>query len=443
MTINKNKNSLKDSLPALGWCLYDWANSAFATTIMAAVLPVYYSTVAAATLPRNQASSYWGYTNTVAMLIIASLSAPLGAMADAAGKRKSYLLRFALIGILASGLLASVGRGGWLWASFLYIMGRIGFCGGNIFYDSLLPYVAKREDFDRISCLGYALGYLGGGLLLALNLVMILKPRWFGLATPQEGSRISFLTVSLWWAIFSLPIFLLVSEPRADEPRPDQNPFLTGLRRLSATFHQVRQYGQVWKFLLAYWLYNDGIGTIIIMATIFGAEIGIAQKHLIGAILLVQFLGIPFTLLFGWITRFLETKRCILLGLAVYTLAAIGGYFMRTPLHFWILAVMVAMVQGGCQALSRSLFGRMIPQKQSAEFFAFYDISTKFAGIIGPALFGLIGQLSGSSRYGIISLIIFFLLGGWLLIQVRPDEKSQKSESRNSKNAPDLSLSDV
>ena len=403
---------------ALSWCLYDWANSAFATTIMAAVLPVYYGTVAGATLSGNRASSYWGYTNTVAMLIIASLSPILGAMGDAAGKRKSYLFRFALLGVLSTGLLICIGRGDWLWASFLYILGRIGFGGGNVFYDSLLPYVAEKEDFDRISCLGYALGYLGGGLLLTLNLAMILKPRWFGLADSQWGSRASFLTVSLWWAIFSLPILLWVKEPQRSDIRQDRNPLFAGFRRLSATFHKIRQYREAWKFLLAYWLYNDGIGTIIIMATIFGAEIGIAQKHLIGAILLVQFLGIPFTLLFGWATRFLETKTCILLGLAVYTLAAIGGYFMRTPLHFWMLAVLVALVQGGCQALSRSFFGRMIPDGQSAEFFAFYDISAKFAGIIGPALFGFVGQISGSSRYGIVSLVIFFLLGGFLLTRV-------------------------
>jgi UMF1 family MFS transporter len=431
----KNMESMKDTLAkeamkgtqasearkkpaALSWCLYDWANSAFATTIMAAVLPVYYGTVAGATLSANRASSYWGYTNTVAMLIIASLSPILGAMGDAAGKRKSYLFRFALLGVLSTGLLICIGRGDWLWASFLYILGRIGFGGGNVFYDSLLPFVAEKEDFDRISCLGYALGYLGGGLLLTLNLAMILKPRWFGLANSQWGSRASFLTVSLWWAIFSLPVFLWVKEPQRSDIRQDRNPLFAGFRRLSATFHKIRQYREAWKFLLAYWLYNDGIGTIIIMATIFGAEIGIAQKHLIGAILLVQFLGIPFTLIFGWATRFLETKTCILLGLSVYTLAAIGGYFMRTPLHFWMLAVLVALVQGGCQALSRSFFGRMIPDGQSAEFFAFYDISAKFAGIIGPALFGFVGQISGSSRYGIVSLVIFFLLGGFLLTRV-------------------------
>lgn len=408
------------------WCLYDWANSAFATTIMAAVLPVFYSTVAAENLPAHLAASYWGYTNSIAMLTIAFLSPLLGALADVGGKRKRYLCRFVCLGIFSTGLLICVGQGDWLKASLLYFLGRIGFGGGNVFYDSLLPFIAKREDFDRVSSWGYALGYLGGGLLLTLNLAMILKPGLFGLANSQWASRFSFLSVSFWWAIFSIPLFMYVSEPSARSNIKVNRFWLTaGFKQLSFTLRQIKQHREPWKFLLAYWLYNDGIGTIIIMAAIFGAEIGIGQKHLIGAILLVQFLGVPCTLFFGQLTKFLETKTCILLGLFVYTLIAAGGYFIRTPLHFWILAILVACVQGGCQALSRSFYGRMIPKGQSAEFFAFYDISSKFAGIIGPALFGLVGQAFGSSRYGIVSLVIFFLSGGILLSRVHPNFISQ------------------
>ena len=403
----------------ISWCLYDWANSAFATTIMAAVLPVFYSTVAAENLPAHKASSYWGYTNAIAMMTIAFLSPFLGALADVGGKRKRYLLRFACLGIFFTGLLICVGQGDWLWASFFYILGKIGFGGGNVFYDSLLPFVAEKENFDRVSSLGYALGYLGGGLLLFLNLTMILKPHLFGLADSQWGSRFSFLTVSLWWALFSIPLFIFVSEPSArGNVRVSRGLIKTGFQQLSGTFGRIRQHREPWKFLLAYWLYNDGVGSIIIMATIFGAEIGISQKHLIGAILLVQFLGVPCTLFFGRLTRVLKTKTCILLGLSVYTMIAAGGYFISTPFHFWMLAVLVAFVQGGCQALSRSFFGKMIPQNQSAEFFAFYDISAKFSGIIGPALFGLVGQIFGSSRYGIFSLVVFFLMGGFLLTRV-------------------------
>ena len=388
---------------------------------MAAVLPVYYSTVAARNLPPHMAASYWGYTNSIAMLTIAFCSPLLGALADVGGKRKRYLLRFVCLGIFSTGLLICVGQGDWLKASLLYFFGRIGFGGGNVFYDSLLPFVAKREDFDRVSSFGYALGYCGGGLLLAINLAMILKPPLFGLANSQWGWRFSFLSVSFWWAIFSIPLFLSVSEPPArEESKGNRLWFTTGFQQLCFTLRSVKQHREPWKFLLAFWLYNDGIGTIIIMATIFGAEIGIGQKHLIGAILLVQFLGVPCTLFFGQLTKFLETKTCILLGLSVYTGIAAGGYFMSAPLHFWILAIMVACVQGGCQALSRSFYGRMIPRGQSAEFFAFYDISAKFAGIIGPALFGLVGQAFGSSRYGIVSLVLFFMSGGILLHRVHP-----------------------
>lgn len=410
----------KSRAAVISWCLYDWANSSFATTIMAAVLPIFYSTVAAGKLPEHLASSYWGYTNTIAMLSIAFLSPILGATADMRGKRKTYLFRFTLLGIFSTGLLIMVGPGGWLWASALYILGRIGFGGGNIFYDSLLPYIAEQDNLDQISILGYAFGYLGGGLLLALNLAMILKPRLFWLIDAQWGMRATFLTVSIWWGLFSIPIFIFLVDPPGTENLSSKNYVICGYLKLSNTFHQVRKFREIWKFLLAFWLYNDGIGTIIIMATIFGTEIGIGQKHLIGAILLVQFLGMPFTLLFGQMTKYMETKTCILLGLAVYTMIAIGGYFIRTPSHFWALAVLVAMVQGGCQALSRSLFSKMIPKGQTAEFFAFYDISSKFAGIVGPTLFALAGQILGSSRYGIISLVIFFFLGGFLLARVNP-----------------------
>ncbi len=403
----------------ISWCMYDWANSAFATTIMAAILPIYFSSVAAQNLPRNIASSYWGYTNTIAMLFIAFLSPILGTIADIGGKRKAYLFRFVLLGSLSTGFLILVGKGDWLLASLLYIIGRIGFGGGNVFYDSLLPYVADKDNIDLVSTLGYAIGYLGGGLLLVLNLAMILKPKLFGLVDSQWGSRISFLSVAIWWLVFSVPTFYFVFEPPKDVTSTLRNLFIEGYHRIFKTFRHVRKYTEVWKFLLAYWLYNDGISTIIIMATIFGTEIGIGQKHLIGAILLVQFLGIPFTLLFGQMTKYIKTKSCILIGLVIYILITIGGYFIRTPMHFWILAMLVALVQGGCQALSRSFFGKMIPKENSAEFFAFYDISAKFAGMIGPTVYGLSSQMLGSSRYGIISLVIFFLLGGFILTQVQ------------------------
>jgi UMF1 family MFS transporter len=403
----------------VSWCLYDWANSAFATTIMAAVLPVFYSSVAAAELSKTTASSYWGYTNTIAMLIVAFTAPVLGALADHSGMKKKFLAAFAALGILSTAGLVGVGRGDWLLASSLYILGMVGFSGGNNFYDSLLPHVAGDQEIDRISSWGYATGYLGGGILLVFNLAMILKPQFFGLPNAEWGTRYSFLTVSIWWALFTIPLLKNVSEPPVVPIAGESaNPLRASLQRLSLTFRNLRRHREAFKFLMAFWLYNDGIGTIISMAVIFGAEIHIAQEHLIGSILAVQVVGVPCSILFGRIAGKIGAKNAIFAGLIIYTGISIGGYFLQTALHFWILAIFVGFVQGGTQALSRSLFGTLIPKSRSAEFYSFYDVSSKFAGIIGPAVFGIVGQLTGSSRLSILSLVVFFVVGGLLLITV-------------------------
>ena len=412
----------------LSWCLYDWANSAFASTIMAAVLPVFYSSVAADGLSRTTASSYWGYTNTIAMLVVAVCAPILGALADHSGTKKKFLASFAGMGIVSTAMLVFVGRGDWFLASFLYILGMIGFSGGNNFYDSLLPHVAGEKEIDRISAYGYAFGYLGGGILLAVNVAMILKPHWFGIADAEWATRYSFLTVAVWWAVFSIPVLKNVPEPPVVAIQGESShPLRASLQRLSLTFGHIRRYREAFKFLVAFWLFNDGIGTIISMAVIFGAEINIPQEHLIGSILAVQFIGIPFSILFGRLAGRMGTKRAIFLGLAVYTGISVGGYFIQTAVHFWILAVLVGFVQGGTQALSRSLFGTLIPKTRSAEFFSFYDVSSKFAGIIGPAVFGLVGQLTGSSRLSVVALVVFFIGGGLILLTV--DEKEGRTRA--------------
>ncbi len=424
MLLTEGTEMTKDHKKILrSWKMYDWANSAFATIIMAAVLPEFYSSVAGSTLDKTTATGYWGYSNTIAMLLIAITAPILGAIGDHSGAKKRFLGGFAFFGILATAFLIGIGSGMWFYASLLYIFGRVGFGGANIFYDSLLPHVARQEEIDRVSAEGYAYGYLGGGILLALNLLMILKPAFFGIPNAEWASRISFLSVAIWWAGFSIPLFRNVSEPPAVISRDESsNPLLAGYQRLRKTFRDVRKFKELIKFLLAFWLYNDGIGTIIIMAVIYGAEIGIGKLHLIGAILMVQFLGVPFTVLFGWLPKKLGTKNSIFLALGVYAIIAILGYLMQKPAHFWLLAFLVSMVQGGSQALSRSMYGSMTPPSRSAEFFGFYNVSSKFAGIIGPALFGVVGQLTGSSRLSIISIIIFFLAGGFVLVKVDHEE---------------------
>ncbi|MDO8785297.1 MAG: MFS transporter [Syntrophales bacterium] len=419
------------------WCMYDWANSAFSATIMAAVFPIYYGAVAARGLPPVLATSYWGYTNTIAMLLVSLMAPILGAIADHSGARKRFLRYFAGFGIFFTALMVFIGAGDWKIASLLYILALFGWSCANIFYDSLLPHVAETDRIDQVSSRGYALGYLGGGLLLGINIIMI-KPEivgitgCHGLQNVEWGARFSFLSVALWWTIFSLPLLRYVNEPpaalRAGESR---NPLRAGLQRLKYTLKDIRRYSELFKFLMAFWFYNDGIASIIIMAVLFGREIGIGQEHLLGAILMVQFVGMPFAIAFGWLASRIGAKRSIYLSLFIYALIAVGGYFMQSPLHFWILAFFVAMVQGGSQALSRSLFGKMVPKGRTAEFFGFYDVSSKFASIIGPSLFATVGLLTGSSRNGILSLLLLFIAGGIILTLVDEDKGIQTAEVEN------------
>ena len=397
--------------------MYDWANSAFATTVMAAVLPVYYSQVAGVDLPGNTATVYWGYTTAGALLITALLAPIMGAIADYSGTKKKLLMTFAALGIFATALLYFVTTGDWLMASLFFILGNIGFATSEVFYNSLLPHIASPEKMDQVSTKGYALGYLGGGILLGINVLMIELMSDKILAT-----RLSFVTVSIWWAIFTIPILRNVREPKVKENiGPHINPFVGGFKRVATTFKELRSYRELFLFLVAFWIYNDGIGTIIKMATIYGAEIGIDQTALIGALLMTQFVGIPFSFAFGRLAKYIGTKNSILLGLFVYTMISIGGYFMETALHFWILAFLVGTVQGGTQALSRSLFGSMLPKSKTGEFYGFYGMSSKFAGIVGPLVFAIVSQIAGSSRLSILSLIVFFILGAFLLSRV--DEK--------------------
>ncbi len=306
-------------------------------------------------------------------------------------------------------------------ASILYIIGSIGFSGANVFYDSLLPHVAKPEEIDQVSSRGYAMGYLGGGLLLAINMAMIMfSPDHL----TQTMTRISFLTVAVWWFAFTIPLWRNVKEPtrRILPDEKGMNPIQASFGRLSKTFRQLKKYRQLLKFIVAFWLYNNGIGTIIFMATIYGTELGFSMTTTVGTLLMVQFVAVPFALLFGWLAKKMGTKSAILLSLGIYTLSAIGGYFLQVEWHFWALGFAVATVQGGSQALSRSLCGRMMPKSQSAEFFSFFSVSEKIAGTVGPLLFGVVSKIMGGSRLSIVSLIIFFAAGGLLLTQVNEKE---------------------
>jgi MFS transporter, UMF1 family len=628
------------------WTMYDWANSAFATTIMAAVLPVYFSQVAGATLPSaTVATAYWSTGLSISILIVAIFSPILGTISDIKRGKKGFLAFFAGMGIMAVALLILVDTGDWVLAGILAIIGRIGFSGANVFYDSLLPHVAREDEQDRVSTRGYAMGYLGGGLLLAINVLMIqfLPGTW--------GPRLSFLSVAIWWAVFSIPLFRIVPEPPAATMQLDagKRVIVASFNRLKNTFLDIKRYSELFKLLLAFFIYNDGIGTIIGVAAIYGAELGFGSIELILALLLVQFVGIPYSLVFGrlpsktetrrsfylafilfnmialplvgiigahvlppelsgappapflstdtalgegvyssdnakvqysgnWQTmtvsanvigaeedalltvseepgaaidilfngqkvklnfqsgmehgvwqvyldgepledqstnqlvivdafnptmRYMEsitleadspgehilrlvntdqknpesqgflmtlisievlpgvrqsnlgiviglifivelvglllsffigarllkniaelfdTKRSILLALSVYAVVAVWGFVLDSVVEFWFLAWMVAVVQGGSQALTRSLYSVMSPKAKSGEFFGLFGIMEKFSAVIGPLLFAAAGVIFGSSRPAVLSLIIIFIIGGYLLTRVDVEE---------------------
>jgi UMF1 family MFS transporter len=405
--------------------MYDWAVSSVQTTIMVAVFPVYYITVAGADLPEGQATQMVALANSAAMALIAVMSPILGALADYTASRKRFLGLFMGLGVAAVASMFFVGRGD-VWLGFiLFVLALVGASGSMVFYESLLPHIAGEEEIDQVSTAGYALGYMGGGTLLAFNLAWIMRPDLFGIPEGTFPVRLALISVALWWLVFSIPIFRRVAEPprglESDE-RLGDNAVLVAFSRLRETLTELRGYKQAFLMLLAFLIYNDGIQTIIKMATAYGTEIGIGQNSLIAAILIVQFAGIPFTFLFGFLAGRLGAKRSIFVGLTIYTGISILGYFMQNATHFFILAGLVGMVQGGTQALSRSLFASMVPKHKSGEFFGFFSIFEKFAGIFGPLIFFLVIMLTGSSRGAILSVIGFFVVGGAILLLVDEDE---------------------
>jgi MFS transporter, UMF1 family len=419
--------------------MYDWANSAFMVVIITAVFPIYFSAVAAAGLAPEVATFRFTIATTIGLAIIAVLSPLLGTIADYAGAKKRLLAAFMLLGVAAVGMMFFIQRGDWLLAAVLFVLANIGANGSFVFYDSLLPHVARPDEINRVSTAGYALGYLGSGLLLALNLAWIQKPEWFGLphgpgisaAEATLPTRLAFLSVAVWWVLFSIPLFRRVSEPPrlSGAGTGTDNTVMVSLRRLGATLKELRGYRNAFLMLVAFLIYNDGIGTIIRMATIYGTEVGIGRGALIASILLVQFVGVPFAFLYGILADKIGEKQSIFLGLLVYASISVLGYFMTSAMHFLILAFLVGVVQGGTQAISRSLFASMIPKHQSGEFFGFFAVFEKFAGVFGPAIIAAVISVTGSTRLSILSVILFFVAGAWLLLKVDVAEGQRQARA--------------
>lgn len=404
------------------WALYDWANSAFATTIMAAILPNYFSLFIAT----ESSLSLWGYTVAIGSLIAALISPILGAIADYRGSKKSFMAFFAALGIISTALMFFVRTpDDWLLACILYIIGTVGFAGSLVFYDALLPHVADENEMDQVSSRGYAMGYIGGGLLLLINVAMIfIGPRFLPNMSEADATalmmRLSLASVAIWWAVFSIPIFKHVKEPvrKIEKGEENQNVLTVGFNRFFSALKNIQEFRDLFLFMLAFFIYANGIGTIITMAVAFGSNLGFGTTILIGTLLLVQFIAAPFAMLFGKLPEKIGIKNSIYLSLVIYTLVAMVGYFMSKEWHFLLLGFGVATVQGGSQALSRSLVGKLMPKSKSAEFYGFYSVSEKFNTVVGPAVFSLVNQLTGNSRLAIISLIVYFLAGMALLAKV-------------------------
>lgn len=396
------------------WAMYDWGNSAFFTTVVATVFPLYFVSISADEMPASEARTTFALITTFTLVAVAFLAPLLGAASDFAGARKRFLGLFLALGVLATGALFFVDVGDWRLGAVLFALGNVGASGTLVFYDALLPHIASSDEVDRVSASAYAVGYLGGGLLLAVQMVWILQPEMFGLPEGTLPVRLALGSVAIWWALFSLPLFRRVREPKRqlrEGESSDHVPTLVALKRLWRTFHELRGLRHAFVMLVGYLIYADGVGTVFRMAAIYARELRFETGQVIGALLLTQFVGVPCAIGFGWLAGKIGVKRSILIALCVYVVACVLGSRMETLAHLYMLACMIALVQGGTQALSRSLFSSLIPANRSAEFFGLFAVCEKVAGIAGPLIFGLVESV----RTAVLATSSFFVIGGILL----------------------------
>jgi UMF1 family MFS transporter len=404
--------------PVFAWAMYDWANSAFATTVMAGFFPVFFQKFWSTDVTATETTSRLGYGSAIAGAVIAILAPILGAIADRGGARKKFMFAWTLLGVAATGALYFTAKGEWVAALTLFVLATIGFNGGIVFNDALLLDVAKPGDLDRVSAFGYSLGYLGGGLLFLVNMLMVQSPAAFGLRDSTQAVQVSFVTVAAWWLIFTIPVMRGVREQQRGPKLRMRAAISIGFRELASTIAHLRQYRTLVMFLVAYWFYIDGVNTIIKMAVNYGTALGLDTGKLLLALLVTQLVGFPAALLFGWLGDRIGPRRGILIGLVVYAAITVYAYFLDSESEFFVLACAVGLVQGGVQSLSRSLFGRLVPEGKNAEFFGFYNMMGKFATVLGPLLIAIVAGITHNERASIVSLVLLFLVGGVLLWRV-------------------------
>ena len=421
---------LDDRKQIISWSLYDWANSTFSTTVMAGVFPIFFQQYWSTATDVTVSTWYLGLANSLASIAVASLAPFLGAIADKASVKKRLLIFFAFIGIISTGALSMVGQGYWKIAAVFYVVASVGFMSANIFYDSLLPSVASKQKRDFVSSLGYSLGYIGGGILFLVNVAMYLKPQFFGIADAPSAIKLSFLTVAVWWAIFTLPILIFVKEKAPVNDIGIIKSISAGWIQLLSTLKRIRELKVVTTFLIAYWLYIDGVDTIIRMSVDYGTSLGFTTSTLITLLLMVQFIAFPATLIYNWFAKQIGIKQAILIAIGGYICIAVIGSLVSKEWHFYIIATLIGCFQGGIQALSRSLYSRIIPSHNSAEFFGFYNMFGKFATIIGPPLMGYVAMATGNPRFGILAIILLFVLGGYFLMMVDVEEGERVAQTK-------------
>jgi UMF1 family MFS transporter len=413
----------------LSWALYDWGNSAFATTVMTALYPIFYKNYWSAGVEASTSTAQLGITHSIASGILAALSPVLGAFADRGSKKKALLFLFTFLGVLSTCLLPTIEQGEWKSATLLFLLGNLGFFGGVTFYDSLLVSVSDSEEMEFTSALGYALGYLGGGLLFLVNIVTIMKPELFGLTDKVQATKLAFLSVGIWWALFAIPIFFFVPEHRPGDPIPPKMPagqlVRESFQQLLGTFHQLRKHQYLGIFLLAYFFYIDGVNTIIKMAVDYGMALGFKSDSLILAILIVQFVSFPATLVFSHFVDRWGAKKSLYICIGVYMLVTVWAYQMSAEWEFYALSVAISFVMGPIQSISRAVFGRMIPSEQSGEFFGFYNMLGKFSAVLGPSLIAVVSLVSKDPRHSILSVLFLFAMGALFLKKV-PISESKK-----------------
>ena len=400
------------------WSLYDWANSVFATTVLAGFFPLFFKSFWAGDLDDATSTALLGTVSSVAGLIIVLIAPILGAMADLSRNKKLFLLIFALLGIISTSILFFISYGFWEWSLIIFGLSIIGFSGANIFYDSLLIDVSSDEDRNYVSSMGYALGYLGGGILFLINVLMYLYPSYFNLNSQTEGILYSFLSVALWWFVFSMPLFLFVKQKKVNDIADFKNPFKQSFIRVLNTFKEIKKYKPVLIFLIAYWFYIDAIDTIVRMAVAYGTDLGFDSSKLIIALIFTQFIGFPATFAYGYLAEKFGLFNMLVVGILIYILICIYSLFITSATDFFILAGLVGLVQGGVQSVSRTIFSRLIPQDKATEFFGFYNLIGKSAVVVGPALVGWMAYIFDNPKAGIISLLLLFIPGIIILFYV-------------------------